>query len=274
MMRLGTAAVVAAVGVVCGFAAPALADDGGSGTYTASGTAYAFDLLNSGTTAWQHLHLVGPAGTVFVGGASEGEITISCRKGQPNGLPVEMECGPLSGSGLAPGARLALIATLAASVPCGSTFELDVSSNGAAQFTRVADLTQAGSCTSAPPPCTPAELAVNSARSALAVVETRTSAYSRAWSTASKALRTTDRRAAADDVQRLRHATLLEEPGMTKIRAALAATATALHSGALAHARSLFAGTGSSAAAIQTLRRSASDALAHAKAAREACQRS
>ncbi len=73
--------------------------DGGAGTYTASGSSYDFDLVNTGTTAWQFFTLLAPPGTTFVGGATAGEATVHCAVGQPDGLPNEVECGPLSLSG-------------------------------------------------------------------------------------------------------------------------------------------------------------------------------
>src|ERR1700758_3364037 len=64
--------------------------DGGSATYTMRGTAYDFDLTNTGTTRWLSFMLVGPAGTVFIGGSVGTEATVQCAIGPP----AQMACGP------------------------------------------------------------------------------------------------------------------------------------------------------------------------------------
>ncbi len=46
---------------LCASPAPAAGGDQGTGTYTASGTTYTFDLLNNGTTAWQYFYVVAPS---------------------------------------------------------------------------------------------------------------------------------------------------------------------------------------------------------------------
>ena len=118
----------------------------------AFGTTYDFDLVNSGTTSWQYFFLVGPAGTSFVGGATAGEITTHCVAGQPDGLPDEIECGPLSGAGLGPGAHTLFVATSSATAACGSAFQLDVIPIGGSTPTRVPDVMPAGGCSAAVPP--------------------------------------------------------------------------------------------------------------------------
>jgi len=47
--------------------------------------------------------------------------------------------------------HVGFVATLAAPVACGAPFQFEVSSNGAASFTRVGDATLTGSCTAAAP---------------------------------------------------------------------------------------------------------------------------
>jgi hypothetical protein len=108
-------------------------------------------LFDSGTTIWQYFVLTGPAGASFVGGTTGIENSAHCVPGQPDGVANEIECGPLT---LAAGAHLGFVATLAAPVTCGAPFRLDVSSNAAASFSRVGDLTLSGSCTPATPEAT------------------------------------------------------------------------------------------------------------------------
>jgi hypothetical protein len=134
-----------------GSASSAVAADGGSGTYSADGASYAFDLLNSGTTPWQYFSLVAPAGAIFTGGATVGEITARCLTGQPDGEPNEIECGPLSAAGLAPGVRVVFIGTLSVTPACGAPFQLAVSSTGVPPYTAADAATYAGSCTTGPP---------------------------------------------------------------------------------------------------------------------------
>jgi hypothetical protein len=144
------AAAVAGIGLALVWVAAAGAGDGGSGTYSVTGEAYAFNLVNSGTTAWQYFYLVGPTGTSFVGGATAGEITVRCVAGQPDGQTNEIECGPISAAGLAPGAHIVFVATVAAPAACGAAFQLDVSS-GSPPFTKVADATASGTCAASTP---------------------------------------------------------------------------------------------------------------------------
>lgn len=129
----------------------ASAGDNGSGTYIVTGQTYDFNLLNTGTTAWQYFALVGPSGTTFVGGATIGEITTHCVAGQPDGGENEIECGPISSAGLAPGTRIGFVATMSSTPPCGAPFQLEVSSTGTLPYTPVANATFAGSCTAVPP---------------------------------------------------------------------------------------------------------------------------
>jgi hypothetical protein len=86
--------------------------------------------------------LVGPAGTVFVGGSVGTEATVQCAIGPP----AQIVCGPTA---VAVGGQLGFTAFLQATsvVPCGSPFQLWVSSTGAAPYTRVGDAVYAGSCT-------------------------------------------------------------------------------------------------------------------------------
>lgn len=112
---------------------------------------YDFVLLNGGSTAWQSFVIVGPAGTTFVGGATVGEITARCVAGQPDGFANEIECGPLSGSGVAPGARVVFAGTLSTGSGCGATFQLEVSPTGAAPFAAAGDATPVAGCAASPP---------------------------------------------------------------------------------------------------------------------------
>jgi hypothetical protein len=144
------AVILCAGAALVGAAAPtARSADGGSGTYTATGRTYYVTLVNTGTTPWQFFFLVGPAGTVVDGGATViGESTARCVAGQPDGSPAEIECGPLAAP---PSLHFGFVVTLSAPVACGTSFQLDVSSTGVAPFTRVGDVTFAGSCASASP---------------------------------------------------------------------------------------------------------------------------
>jgi hypothetical protein len=145
-------AVACATAVLLGAGAHAgTAADGGSGTYTASGTSYYMVLFNAGTTRWMFFHLVGPPGTVFVAGETAAETSARCVVGQPNGLPNEIECGPLAMNVAPAGLHLTFVATTTAPVACRAPFELDVSSTGIAPFTRVDDVTYAGSCATLKP---------------------------------------------------------------------------------------------------------------------------
>jgi hypothetical protein len=143
-VRTAVAAACLAL-VIVGAAAAA---DGGSATYTVSQRTYYFTLLNSGTTIWQYFVLVGPAGASFIGGTTGIENSAHCVPGQPDGVASEIECGPLT---TAVSAHLGFVATLAAPVACGVPFQFEVSSNGAASFTRLGDATLSGSCTAAVP---------------------------------------------------------------------------------------------------------------------------
>ena len=136
-------AILACTALVC--TSSAAAADGGSGTYTATSATYDFVLFNSGTTAWQYFSLIGPSGTRFLGGANAAEATARCVVGPPD----EIECGPLSASLAPPLAHVTFVATLASPVSCGAPFAFYVSSTDSSSFTRVADLTSAGSCTTA-----------------------------------------------------------------------------------------------------------------------------
>jgi hypothetical protein len=124
-------------------AGSAAAADGGSGTYTATDTSYYFTLFNSGMAAWQYFYLVGPTGTRFLGGANAAESTARCVVGPPE----EIECGPLSANLAPPLAHLTFVATLASPVSCGAPFAFYVSTTDKSSFSRVDDLTFAGSCT-------------------------------------------------------------------------------------------------------------------------------
>ncbi len=147
-----TIAVMFAVVALLGAAAHAgTAGDGGSGTYTSSGISYYMVLLNAGTTRWTYFHVVGPPDTVFVAGETAAEFTARCVVGQPNGLPNEIECGPLAMNVAPPGLHLTFVATTTAPVACRSPFELDVSSTGTGPLTRVDDVTYAGSCATLKP---------------------------------------------------------------------------------------------------------------------------
>lgn len=119
-LNLRAAAAVVCVTWAAACAGPALAADGGSGTYVATGTTYYFDFVNSDTAAWQFFTVVGPPGTIFVGGTTANEQSARCVAGQPNGQANEIECGPLS-SNVAPAhAHLSFAATLTATPPTWS----------------------------------------------------------------------------------------------------------------------------------------------------------
>jgi hypothetical protein len=123
-------------------AGTARAGDGGSATYTTRGTAYDFDLTNTGTTRWLSFMLVGPVSTVFIGGSVGTEATVQCSIAPP----AQITCAPTA---VAVGGQLGFTAFLQAAVPCGSPFQFWVSSTGAAPYTRAGDAVFAGSC--APP---------------------------------------------------------------------------------------------------------------------------
>jgi hypothetical protein len=141
VIRAATVLVALAV-----FAGVATASDGGSGTYTATGSTYYFVFFNGGTTAWQYFYVVGPPGTRFAGGGTISEASPRCAVGEPDGRPDEIECGPLPASLATPQVHFGFGATLASPAPCGSSFQLYVSATGALPFTRVGDAVFAGSC--------------------------------------------------------------------------------------------------------------------------------
>jgi hypothetical protein len=179
--------VVAAI-LVAAATGTALGADGVSATYTASGTAFAFTIANSGTTSWPTFVLVGPTGTTFLGGATVGEITTRCVAGQPDGTSGELECGPISASGLAPGGRLVLVATLTTASACGSPFQIEVSDTGSPPFVQAGTATLSGGCTAAssPTPTSCAEQAAGatSADAKLAELRRELTALGRGWSRA------------------------------------------------------------------------------------------
>jgi hypothetical protein len=153
MPRTAVAAIACAC-VLLTAAGPAAAQsgaDGGSGTYFTQGRSAYFVLTNTGSAAWQSFYVVGPSGTTFVGGANTAEITARCVAGQPDGLPNEIECGPLSANVAPAHGQIAFAATLTAPVVCGATFQLAVSSTGTLPFTRAGAITDSGSCTTASP---------------------------------------------------------------------------------------------------------------------------
>lgn len=164
--------------------------DGGGGAYTVSGTSTDVDLVNTGSTAWQSFVVIAPAGTTFLGGATAGEITAHCVAGQPDGRPNEVECGPLSGAGVVPGAQTLFVATSTSPLPCGSPIQLEVISTGRTAPTRVADVTPASTCSPgpAPPPARP-QLAVPAVIHGTAVVGGRLTASPPAWTAPSTGLR-------------------------------------------------------------------------------------
>jgi hypothetical protein len=133
-------AVVLVVALVA--AGAARAGDGGTATYTTRGTAYDFDLRNTGTARWLSFMLVGPAGTVFIGGSVGTESTVQCAIAPSSSIA----CGPTA---VAVGGQLGFTAFLSSAVPCGSPFQFWVSPTGAAPYSRVGDAVFAGSC--APP---------------------------------------------------------------------------------------------------------------------------
>jgi len=148
--RATAAAVCACLALLGAGAEAATAADGGSGTYTVTGRLYYFVLVNSGTTPWQFFALVGPAGTTFFAGETATETSARCVAGQPDGQADEIACGPLSANAAPPGLHVTFVATLTAPAACGASFQLEVSSVGM-PFTRVGDVTYAGSCAAAAP---------------------------------------------------------------------------------------------------------------------------
>jgi hypothetical protein len=143
-IRIPLAALVIAMGVAAGQVS---ADDGGSGTYAASGSSFQVALVNSGTTAWQFFTLTAPPGTTFAGGATQGESTARCTPGQPDGLPNELECGPLA---VAPGARVGVVATVTGTAGCAAALHLAVSSTGIPPFSQATDVVPSSSCATNP----------------------------------------------------------------------------------------------------------------------------
>lgn len=115
------------------------AGDGGTATYTTRGTAYDFDLTNTGTTRWLSFMLVGPAGTVFIGGSAGTEATVQCAIAPAS----QIACAPTS---VVVGGQLGFTGFLSAPVSCGAPFQFWVSSTGTAPYTRVGDAVFAGSC--------------------------------------------------------------------------------------------------------------------------------
>ena len=117
----------------------ARADDGGTATYTSRGTAYDFDLKNTGTTRWLSFMLVGPPGTVFIGGSVGTEATVQCVIAPSSSIA----CAPTA---VAVGGQLGFTAFVSSAVPCGSPFQFWVSPTGAAPYSRVGDAVFAGNC--------------------------------------------------------------------------------------------------------------------------------
>ena len=144
------AAAAACIALTC--TAAAGATDGGSGTYTATASTYDFNLFNGGTTAWQYFVVVGTAGTRFVGGTTGNEGSANCVVGRPDGLPNELECGPVSSSVIPPTGHIAFVATLSAFPECGAPFQLYAAAMGETTVSRIGDATFAGSCAAVPPP--------------------------------------------------------------------------------------------------------------------------
>lgn len=138
-MRTSLPKVAACVAVALVSAGTARAGDGGSATYTTRGTAYDFDLTNSGTTRWLSFMLVGPAGTVFIGGSAWTEASVQCAIAPASSIA----CGPTS---VVAGGQLGFTAFLSSAVSCGSPFQFWVSSTGGAPYARVGDAVFAGSC--------------------------------------------------------------------------------------------------------------------------------
>lgn len=145
-MNLRAAAAVVCLTCAAACSGTALAADGGSGTYAATGTTYYFDFANTGTAAWQFFIVIAPPGTTFVGGTTGNEQSARCIVGQPDGSADEIECGPLSPSVVPVRAHIPFVATLSAPAACGASFQLAVSSTGVAPFTSAPDVTEAGPC--------------------------------------------------------------------------------------------------------------------------------
>lgn len=195
-MRVPLAAILAVAAVL---AAQARADDGGSGTYAVSGSSYQVALVNSGTTPWQYFTLTAAPGTEFVGGATQGESTARCVAAQPDGLPNELECGPLS---VAPGGRVGVVATVTGSASCGAALHLAVSSTGSPPFSPATDVAPAAACagTASPEAGGACSAAVEESADAATVAElaAEMKALSFDWSGAAKLLARTHRSAAVN----------------------------------------------------------------------------
>ena len=223
-VRAATVAAVAALGVLAGAATASARPvaDGGGGSYSVSGTSFDFVLDNSGTTSWQDFVLVGPPGAVFLGAATQGEITAPCSAGQPDGTANELECGPLSTTGLAPGTRVLVVAAMASSAACGQTFQLEVSSTGSQPYTGAGGVSLSGSCAApAASTCEDVQTLVGAQASVSGLLAELSSAPRPRWAAALSAL---------DGAQTQLQAALAlhpTPPALARLRSALAAAAQA-----------------------------------------------
>jgi hypothetical protein len=122
----------------------ALAADGGSGSYVATGRSYDFVLFNSGSTPWRSFSLVAPPGLAFVGGTTGNDGSVTCTVGPP----TQIVCAPIAATVMPPQGHLTFVATMTAPTVCGVTFQLFVSSSDAApySYTRAADVSETPGC--------------------------------------------------------------------------------------------------------------------------------
>ena len=152
-MQVRALVCLSAAVITCVFASSARAasGDGGSGTYTATGASFDFNLDNVGTTNWLDFTLIGPPGSVFLGAATQGEITVPCAGNPPGGSVNELQCGPVSAAGLAPGTHILVAATMSSGSACGQPFQLEVSSTGTPPFSSVGAVSAVAACTPSAP---------------------------------------------------------------------------------------------------------------------------
>ena len=165
----------------------------GWGSYTVSGTTFTFDIANDGTAPLQSFTLLGPPGSAFLGGATAGESTAPCSVGQPDGDPNEIECGPLSTAGLAPGAELLFVGAMSTAAACGQPFQLEATTTLTTAPIAVGAIGPAGACSPPPPaaaaPCAaPPTGSLSVLRARLTGLDGLAAALGQTWSAAETSL--------------------------------------------------------------------------------------
>jgi hypothetical protein len=168
-MRWRAPALVAFSAALLAFPAVAVADDGGSGTYSGMGVEHAVDVVNSGSTAWNAFAVIPPVATSITGCQITSGANAPCliAQLQAGGEAVFVDNIP---GGVSPGGHVLLTFTTPSPFACGARLELHIRTTGQG-FTRVGDITFAGSCGTTPPKCSPGE------------IEKRTAALARARAT-------------------------------------------------------------------------------------------